>query len=43
VRFAWRWLAEVELSTEVLLLIAGLALAATIYFWGFSKLDSLPQ
>lgn len=38
VRFAWRWLAEVELSTEVLLLIAGLALAATIYFWGFSKL-----
>ena len=38
VRFAWRWLTEVELSTEVLLLIAGLALAAAIYFWGFSKL-----
>lgn len=38
VRIAWRWLIEVELTTEVLLLIAGLALAAAIYFWGFSKL-----
>ena len=38
VRFAWRWLTEVELSTEVLLLIAGLALATAIYVWGFSKL-----
>ena len=38
IRFAWRWLVEVELSIEVLLLIAGLALAAAIYFWGFSKL-----
>ena len=38
VRFAWRWLTEVELTTEVLLLIAGIALAAAIYFWGFSRL-----
>ena len=38
IRFAWRWLVEVELSTEVLLLIAGLALASAIYLWGFSKL-----
>ena len=38
IRFAWRWLVEVELSTEVVLLIAGLILAAAIYFWGFSKL-----
>jgi hypothetical protein len=38
IRFAWRWLTEVELSTEVLLLIAGLTLATAIYFWGFSKL-----
>jgi len=38
IRFAWRWLVEVELSTEVLLLVAGFALAAAIYFWGFSKL-----
>ena len=37
---ARRWLVEVELSTEVLLLIAGLLLAAAIYFWGFSKLAS---
>ncbi len=35
---ARHWLVEVELSTEVLLLIAGLTLAAAIYFWGFSKL-----
>jgi hypothetical protein len=35
---ARRWLVEVELSTEVLLLIAGLLLAAAIYYWGFSKL-----
>lgn len=48
---ARRWLVEVELSTEVLLLIAGLTLAAAIYFWGFSKLagknirriEALPQ
>ena len=38
IRFAWRWLTEVELSTEVLLLIAGFILAGAIYFWGFSKL-----
>lgn len=38
IRFAWRWLAEVEHTTEVLLLIAGFVLAAAIYFWGFSKL-----
>jgi hypothetical protein len=37
---ARRWLTEVELPTEVLLLIAGLLLAAAIYFWGFSKLAS---
>ena len=38
IRFAWRWLVEVELIVEVLLLVAGLTLAAAIYFWGFSKL-----
>lgn len=38
IRFAWRWLAEVKLTTEVLLLVAGFILAAAIYFWGFSKL-----
>jgi hypothetical protein len=37
---AWRWLIEVEPSTEVLLLLAGLTLATAIYFWGFSKLAS---
>jgi hypothetical protein len=35
---ARRWLVEVERSTEVLLLLAGLILATGIYFWGFSKL-----
>jgi hypothetical protein len=35
---AWHWLVEVEPSTEALLLLAGLLLAAAIYFWGFSKL-----
>jgi len=38
VRFAWRWLTEVKFSIEMLLLIAGLALATGIYVWGFSKL-----
>jgi hypothetical protein len=38
IRIAWRWLAEVELSQEVLLIITGLALAGVIYFWGFSRL-----
>ncbi len=38
IRFAWRWLVEVELTTEMLLLFAGLVLAGAIYFWGFSKL-----
>lgn len=38
VRFAWRWLTEVKFSIEMLLLIAGLALATAIYVWGFSKL-----
>ena len=38
VRFAWRWLAEVELLQEVLLIITGLTLAGVIYFWGFSRL-----
>jgi len=38
VRFAWRWLTEVELPTEVLLILAGISLAVAIYFWGFSKL-----
>lgn len=33
-----RWLKEVDLSTDVLLLVAGLSLAAAIYFWGFSRL-----
>lgn len=33
-----RWLKEVNLSTDVLLIIAGLLLASVIYFWGFSKL-----
>jgi len=33
-----RWLKEADLSTDVLLVIAGLLLAAAIYFWGFSKL-----
>lgn len=35
---ARRWLVEVKLSTEVLILLAGLTLATAIYFWGFSKL-----
>lgn len=33
-----RWLKEVDLSTDVLLVVVGLLLAAAIYFWGFSKL-----
>jgi len=33
-----RWLKEVDLSTDVLLIVTGLLLAAAIYFWGFSKL-----
>jgi hypothetical protein len=38
VRIAWRWLVEVKLSTEVLLIVAGLGLAGAIYSWGFSNL-----
>ena len=33
-----RWLKEVDLFTDVLLVVGGLLLAAAIYFWGFSKL-----
>ena len=48
---SWRWLKEVDLSTDVLLVVVGLLLAAAIYFWGFSKLagknirriDSIPE
>ncbi len=38
VRLEWRWLTEVELSTEVILIIAGLLLTAAIYFLGFARL-----
>jgi hypothetical protein len=35
---ARRWLVEVELTMEVLEILAGLTMATAIYLWGFSKL-----
>jgi len=33
-----RWLKEVTLSMDAVLIVVGLLLASAIYFWGFSKL-----
>ncbi len=35
---AWRWLKLVSLPTALLLILAGIALATAIYFFGFSKM-----
>jgi hypothetical protein len=36
--FASRWFTKVPASQEVLIILAGMALAAAIYFFGFSKM-----
>ncbi len=38
ISLASRWLGQVEASQTILLILAGLVLAAAIYFFGFSKM-----